>query len=198
MVGGQFAPASMVNLNWPGVVNLTGVSSLDWDYTILLWFLAEALEKNIMINKVEQIIYQLIEPLFSPANLPNSQLNRLLLLTVLYRLKKVFFNINKITSIENINKIISLVDITRLQAELPQKNMSLQTGISGIIILFEQLQCLKGSNSFKEEVDYCRSILRQSLECIPDGINKLCHMNNNNIGISTGISAPIMISTLTY
>ena len=28
MVGGQFAPASMVNLNWPEVVNLTGVSTL--------------------------------------------------------------------------------------------------------------------------------------------------------------------------
>jgi hypothetical protein len=27
MVGGQFAPASMVNLNWPWVVNLTGVSN---------------------------------------------------------------------------------------------------------------------------------------------------------------------------
>lgn len=174
--------------------------SLTWDYTSLIWFLAEMIEKKIMNYKVEKIIIQLITPLSDISSLPKLQLNRLILLATLLRLKMAFHIISDITISSNIENIIDTlkqeIDSTQIHSELPTDDLSLQSGISGIILLFEKLQYFLGSDFLNQETDYCRNILFQSVGNNSDAIIGSYKENINEFGILTGISGPLLITSL--
>jgi len=132
---------------------------ITWNYPVLLWFLTELYEQNILNFKVEKIIQRLTKPLAEKNNLPTLQSNRLLLALALTKLWQTLeHSDNQTLELLNVKTITNnlLTNIKRetIKTELPPNNTTIKHGTSGIVWIYKHLFELTLEKRFKQEMEY--------------------------------------------
>lgn len=131
---------------------------ITWDYIVLIWFLAELYEQDILNFKVEKILKKLIGLLPDDNNLPVLQSNRLLLSLALTKLSRINNTIGTTETISN--HLLSDLNREAIKTELAPNNATIKIGTSGIAWVYNRLFRLTADNRFKQEMEYW---LEQSL-----------------------------------
>ncbi|MDX8337542.1 lanthionine synthetase LanC family protein [Draconibacterium sp. IB214405] len=169
---------------------------ITWDYSSLLWFCSELLQKDIASIDVENIIERLIEPLDeNRSKLTNPK--RLLISITLLKLKEALKNRErnqsrsgcKILNIEKLNKIVQefLAEEAseNVKSPYPINNASFRYGTSGIAFIHRQIQLIKGDYHFKNDQHF-----------LEQGINNFDFENPNAFGLMEGLAGIILIHQL--
>ncbi|WP_319229244.1 lanthionine synthetase LanC family protein [Draconibacterium orientale] len=171
------------------------VFDLFWNLPSLIWFMAEIVEQEISSPKVEKVIHHLIALLLDKGNIPKQQLSKILLLASLLKLTRTFINKNNFTEASSIESIIlnlrEEIEKSKLSSEGFFNEMTIISGMSGILLLHEELQSILGNDFLSH--DYYKDVLDQSIQKRCDVLNEI---QDDNYGILTGISSPLLTSTL--
>lgn len=132
--------------------------NITWKYPILVWFLAELYQQNIVNYKIEKLILRLIEPLRNNDSLPKLHSNRLLLILALTKLSRTKETKETKETIEKaeitITYLLKKINRESIKSELPPNNKTIKHGASGILLIYKQLFALTTDQRFKQELEY--------------------------------------------
>lgn len=125
---------------------------ITWNYSVILWFLAELYQQNIFNFKVDKIIQRLIEPLSDNGDLPQLHSNRLFVALALTKLSQTIETKETIEIIKT--NLLKEINREAINSELPPNNTNIKHGASGIAWIYLQLFELTSANKFKIEMEY--------------------------------------------
>ncbi len=161
-----------------------------WSYPVMLWFLAELHPQNIFNFKIEKIIQRLTDPLSDESNLPKLHGNGLLLALALHKLEncQTFNFSNKHERQAIMNKILTNIDRKKIFSELPDNNVTLRYGTSGITWVYHQLFQFTQNKIYNQEMIYWKTRIQKN--STPDnGFAGFDLENENNpFGLMEGLA----------
>ena len=128
---------------------------LTWDYPVLISFLAEVYQLDILKFKVRKILHQLINPLFHSKAVLEQHSACLLLVLAFEKLKHCRFDESLDTPIEElIQKLLSVINREVIANELAPNSAFLANGTSGIAWIYRQLFNLTDDARYQKESIY--------------------------------------------
>ena len=137
------------------LISRTEIFDLTWDYPVLIAFLAEAYQLDIYKLKVNNMLQQLIDPMFQAENIPTQHCNRLLLALVFVKLKHCSFEGSLGTSIDDlIQKLLTVIYREVITNELVLNSAFFINGTSGIAWIYYKLFILTNGALYQEESIY--------------------------------------------
>ena len=132
--------------------------NITWDYPVLIWYLTELYEQDIINFKVEKILRRLIGLLTDNSNLPGFQSNRLLLALAITKLSQTLGTTEPTETIGTIeailNNLFAGINREAINTELTPNNASIKNGTSGIAWVYNRLFELTADNRYKQEMEY--------------------------------------------
>ena len=159
-------PFTENNVNAPNQFLITA-----WDFSVLLWFLSELLDQNLFNYKVEKIISRLKQLFGEDSSVPILQINKLLLLLSVERLRVSFASlvndtrpvtkatvIERLKVLEILNGTVTTINATIDRVEL-ENEISVVIAFSGnsiasVIWIYMRLFMLTSDPGFRDDVCY--------------------------------------------
>lgn len=172
---------------------------ITWNYPVILWFLAELYQQNILNFKVEKIIQRLIEPLSDKTNLPKLQSNHLLLALALTKLWQVLEHSNSQVLVLlnalaiNTNLLINLSRET-IKSELLPNDFTIKHGTSGIATIYKQLFELIADYRFKQEMEHWATLSLHAENDVNNyaGLKDSTNQNETLFGVLKGKTGSLL------
>lgn len=134
------------------LINKNTVFDLAWDFPILITFLSEVYQLNLLNFKVERLLGQLIDPLFQPENILNQHSKRLQMVLAFEKVIKCKVELWPDGAIKKLiqNLLIGIVRET-ISNELTPNSAFMQNGTSGIAWINSQLFQLTDKEYYQKE-----------------------------------------------
>jgi lantibiotic modifying enzyme len=129
-----------------------------WNYTSVLWILAELYHAKLYKKETEQIIKKLLSALESQSSLPQLHSHRLLLALILEKLRQTGTEILFDSDIaELLKKLTAEIKREKIKEEIETNSAFIRNGASGISIIYQQFFLLNCNPQYNKEVLYWKS-----------------------------------------
>ncbi len=141
-----------------GVINLVNGNetfTLTWDFPVLIAFITEVYQLNLLNFKIERVLQQVIAPLFQSENIPRQHSKRLLLALAIEKMKKCEIIQYPDGSIDElIQNLLTGIDRENISDDLILNSAFMQNGTSSIAWIYKQLFRLTGDEYYQTEALY--------------------------------------------
>jgi lantibiotic modifying enzyme len=129
-----------------------------WNYTSVLWILAELIHTGIYKKETDQIIVKLLLILKGHHNLPQLQSHRLLLILSIEKLRLMGDESLFDRDLAELSKQLTAeIKREKISEELEANSASLQHGTSGVSLIYQQLFLLTHIPFYENESSYWKS-----------------------------------------
>lgn len=129
-----------------------------WNYTSILWILAELTQVRLYRKEIEQIIKRLLSPVKNNTFLPQLHSHQLLLALSIEKLNQLESgNFSDLFLNELSQLLVAEIIKEKIQEELEANHAFLQHGANGVSLIYQQLFILTQIPLYKNESSYWKS-----------------------------------------